>query len=631
MNLYSIKMRASKNKDGKEKHISGAEKIIAPKNISHCANTLIKRALGHENGSPDFVNLKIEEIPQEKIIKLKALPVTTVNVGSVQEGINEIKNQLKILGIKSSKEILEKMKETAPMRGAMLLDINTLERLEPNKERGIRATYMDSDKYNLSSAKNHFKEAIVLATKVVNAPNIIGEICVSDDINYQIGYFASKSSGYVRITKLKEIGDTFGGRIFLYNGKTPQDLENTINYIEKQCVLVTEVCDVSIKSNKWKYVENSLKNLKKENLYREQSTVSQIEGNSVIINDKKYKMFASNNYLGLANNSEIKDYAKKMLEKYGTGTGGSRLICGNYELHEKLEKIIANFKNCEKSIVFNSGYCANLAVFSSLLTENDVIFSDELNHASIIDGCCLSKAKTIVYKHSDMFDLEEKINSISFEKGIIVSDAVFSMDGDIANLPKILNLAKKHNLFSYIDEAHSTGVLGKTGKGIVEYYNLSEHPDIMMGTLSKAIGSEGGYIAGKECLIEYLRNKARSYIFSTSISAAPIAAAIKSFEILQTNPKIIDKLHKNIKMFNDLLKNFGVNAKSKTPIFSIVIGDEAKTLEVANKLMEQGFFIKAIRYPTVAKGQARLRIALNTLNTEDELKNLAKNIAEVIK
>ncbi|MBQ3311221.1 8-amino-7-oxononanoate synthase [bacterium] len=631
MNLYSIKMRASKDIDGRSVHISGAEKIVSENNIANCANTLIKRALNHENGRADFVNVKVEAIENDNILELKALPVTCRVVNSKEDGYLEIQKELEKIGVKSTQKIFERLKEVEPMRGAMLLDINTFERLEPKQDRGLRATYMDSDKYNLSSSKNHFREAIILATKVANAPHIVGEICISDDVNYTIGYFASIKSGYVRITKLKDVGDTFGGRIFLYNGKTQKDLEETIDFIENKPVIVTNVPELKTNTDKWEYLKKNIETLKENQLYRTQSVITNNANSDVQIADKNYKMFASNNYLGLANNDEIKEYAVKMLQEYGTGTGGSRLVCGNFDLHNQLEEKIANFKGCESAIVFNSGYCANVAVLSAMFKENDVIFSDELNHASIIDGCKLSKARTIIYKHNDLADLEEKINKISYEKGVIVSDAVFSMDGDIANLPEILRLAKKYNLFSYIDEAHSTGVLGKTGRGICEYYNLKEHPDILMGTLSKAIGSEGGYIAGKKLLTDYLRNTARSYIFSTSISAAPIAAAIKSFELLQKDNSYVENLHENINYFNKLLQENGIDVVSKTPIFSIIIGDEEKAMRVAEYLMDKKFFIKAIRYPTVAKGQARLRIALNATHSKDDMKELVKILSEVIK
>ena len=625
MSLYSIKMRASKKELEKDIHISGAERIIEKNSIKNCLAVLVDRALNHENGDPNFINLKIEKI-EEEILRLKALPISQIDAKTPKEGFLEIKKQIEKLGILEASKILEKMKETSPMRGAMLLDIHTLKRLEKNLERGIRATYMDSEKSGLVAKKNHFEEAIVLATKVANAPHIVGEICVSDDINYSTGYFASKKTGYVRITNLKEKGDSFGGRIFLYDGKNESDLEETINFIEHKPVIVYDMPQLKKEEN---FFESELERLKKSDLYRTQDKIEGIRKEFIKINGKDYINFSSNSYLGLNQNRDAKQAGINALKKYGVGTGGSRLVCGNYDLHRALEETISRFKGCEDAILFNSGYSANLGVISSLLNEGDVIFSDELNHASIIDGCRLSKAKTIVYRHNDMHDLEEKIKNTSFNRSMVVSDAVFSMDGDILNLEEFLKISKKYNVILYVDEAHSTGVLGKTGKGICEYFN-SSYPDILMGTLSKAIGGEGGYVAGKKEIIDYLRNKARSYIFSTSLSPSVIASEIKSFEILKSNSNIVKKLHENIEYFNNCLKDVGIKCVSMTPIFSIIIGDEKKTLEIAEKLFQEGYFIKAIRYPTVKKGAARLRITLNSFHTKKELKKLSKKLKEMI-
>lgn len=629
MSLYCIKMRASVLKNDENIHISGAEKIINMEYIAKCSQNLINRALFHANGKPDFINLKIEEISNEKIKKLKSLPITTISVKSPKEGVKKVDELLKNIGIKNSKKILDKFKETYQMRGAMLLDINTLQRLEPDFKRGLRATYMDNSKIEFNPTKNHFHEALVLATKVANAPNIVGEICISDDKDYQIGYFASKKTGYVRITKLKEKGYEFGGRIFLYDGDI-KDVNKTIEYLEKQCVIVEECNDLE-KHSKWNFIEDELENLKNKKLYRNLLEVESPINTRVICNSKELLMFASNNYLNLANDEEIKEFVTQIIKNYGTGSGASRLICGNFKLNNQLEKALASFKNTEASLVFNSGYVANLTILSTLFDENDVIFSDELNHASIIDGCHLSKAHTIIYKHNDMQDLENKIKSVSFKKAVIVSDAVFSMDGDIVNLPELLKLAQKYNLFSMVDEAHSTGVIGKVGKGIVEYFNIKDTPDILMGTLSKAIGAEGGFVCGKKILIEYLKNKARGFIFSTALSPVTIASAIKGLDIIQKQPQRILKLQENIKYFNKILKEFNIKAQSETAIFPIIIGNEAKTLKISEQLFDKGYFISAIRYPTVEKGQARLRITLNANHKKSDLKNLVKDLSIILK
>ncbi len=628
--LYSLKMRASQSKN----HISGAERILREDELKTNIDALINRALHHAKGKPDFVNLKIETIAENEIEYVDALPVKTVEVENFQEGRQIIIDYLSKIGINNAEKIMKMFSQTYNMRGAMLLDVDTLERLEPNQERGIRATFMDTAENNLNvdDTKNHFREAIVLASKVINAPNIVAEICISDDPNYVTGYIASKSFGYVRITKLKEMNCPDGGRIFLYRGNR-EEVEKCINYLENKKVLVKNVptAPTEIVQDVWQPLKNSLKNLKENKLYRTMKIFETAQSSHVKIENKDFILLASNNYLGLIDDEQVKKSAQAAIEKFGSGSGGSRLTTGNLILHEELEKNLADFKNTESAILFNTGYMANLGTISALCDKNSIIFSDELNHASIIDGCRLSRAKIVIYKHNDMLDLERKINQFrnsSFR--IIISDAVFSMDGDIANLPEIISIARKYNLLVMIDEAHSTGVIGKNGHGIVEHFDLNDKPDILMGTLSKSLASEGGFVCGNNLLIDYLHNKARSFIFSTSLSPAALTSAITALKILNDEPQRVKQLQYNVNFFCTQLKNYGINVKSESAIIPVIIGDEEKSLKIAEKLFDEGIYISAIRYPTVAKGAARLRIAIMATHTEEDLKISAQKIAQAV-
>lgn len=634
--LYSIKMRASKNDGGFNKHISGAERIIMDEQIIDCSKQLISRAMKHSKGKPDYINLKMEEVKEEKIIRLESLKVRTVETKNYEEGRKKVLELLELLGISKGKEILKIFDQVDSLRGAVILDINTLERLEPDKERGVRATNMDSGVQGLSDAiqKNHYKEAIVLATKVANAPNIIGEICVSDDPDYVTGYVASQQFGYVRITNMKKAGSDKGGRIFLYDGDK-NELYKTINFLEKQYVLVDNIVELKESGKepldkKWKEIDSELKELKACNLYRKMKTISSAQNKYISLNNQDMLMLSSNSYLDLANEKVINEYAKKILEQYGTGSGGSRLTTGNTKIHEKLEQVLSEFLGTEAALVFNSGYMANLATISTLCSSKDIIFSDELNHASIIDGCRLSKAELIIYKHNDMRDLEEKVKLYRGKKGMIVSDAVFSMGGDIVNLPELLRIADQYGLFSMVDEAHALGVIGKTGRGVVEYYGLKQKPDIIMGTLSKAIGSEGGFVCGNQMLIEYLKNKARGFIYTTALSPVTIAASVKAIELIKQDPRRVLRLQENIAFFEKCLKKKGIEVEAKSAIVPVVIGDEEKAMEISEKLLKMGYFISAIRYPTVKKGEAILRITIMSTHTYWELENVANKIAALL-
>lgn len=649
--LYCLKMRASENVDGKDVHISGAEKIIKEQQLNTYTNALIERGLHHAKGNADFINLKVEKIEADEVTYLEALPVTTVEVDTWQEGQQEILKYLEEIGVKDPFRVMDFLKETYAMRGAMLLDVRRFIRLEPDKERGIRATYMDQERTDENvflGDKDHYAEAIVLATKVVNCPGIIGEICISDDPDYVTGYVSSKTIGYRRITKMKELGSENGGRIFLYDGE-PDKVDEAIDFLQKKKIIVRGVKKLSIVKNgdsdsrntdkaensngienttlsPLDRLEKNLSVMKENNLYRTMKAIETAQGSHIAMNGREYVLMASNSYLDITSHPHMIDSCKKALDKYGFGSGGSRLTTGNTDLHEKLERKIAEFKECEAAIVFNTGYVANVAVISAIMREGGIIFSDELNHASIIDGCRLSKVKCVVYKHNDMEDLKRKINENPCEFGLVVSDAVFSMDGDILKLPEFVEICEENNLLSMVDEAHSTGVIGETGHGIVEYFGNVAKPDIIMGTLSKSVGGEGGFVAGKKIIIDYLRNTARGFIFSTSLSMVTVAADIAGIEIIEKEPELVKRLQNNVRFFCKCLQENGLNISSETAIVPIVIGDEKKAMDLSSKLLENGFFISAIRYPTVAKGQARLRVALMASHTEAELRKAAELI-----
>ena len=634
--LYSLKMRASQSKDGQNQHISGAERILHENELTSNAEALISRALHHSKGQPDFINLKIEAVNEDEVEYIDALPVKTVEVSDAEAGQKVILDYLAQIGINNAAEIMKMFSQTYNMRGAMLLDVDTLERLEPNHDRGIRATFMDAvdDNSNVNDKKNHFREALILASKVVNAPGIVAEICVSDDPNYVTGYVAAPSIGYVRITKLKELGSPDGGRIFLYRGSR-EDVAKCINYLENIKVLVKNISNLKknlIESEKnINYIKNEIENLKNAQLYRKMHTITSSQRSHIVTDSREFILLASNNYLGLIDDERVKRAAVEAIEQYGTGSGGSRLTTGNLILHEELEKDLADFKNTKSAILFNTGYMANVGTISALGVKGSVIFSDELNHASIIDGCRLSRADVVVYRHNDIADLERKIKETAPANGLIVTDAVFSMDGDITNLPGIISIARKYNLLVMVDEAHSTGVIGRTGHGIVEHFNLKDKPDILMGTLSKSLASEGGFVCGDELLIDYLRNKARSFIFSTSLAPATLAAAKSALNILKNEPERVQHLQDNVKYFCSELQRQGIIVKSESAIVPIIIGDEGKAMAIASNLFNEGIYISAIRYPTVAKGQARLRTALMATHTEQDLTIAAEKIALALK
>ncbi len=629
MPLYSIKMRAAKG----DLHVSGAERIIPQEDISGAVSALTERALHHGLGRADFINIKMEEVKPAQLEYLDALPVNKRPAQTVEETYKIMREMLCELGLAAkADELIDILRHNHPMRGAVLYDVATSTRLEPDHERGIRVTYMDAaGAASSSSCKNHFREAIVLATKVVHAPGIIAELCLSDDPDYLVGYLASLKHGYVRLMPMKEMGNPHGGRVFIFDS-TKAKAEEAIHYLEKQRVLVRGLpVEKPANPDPQQIFADELKKLKEQSLYRSMRTMDSEQSKYVEMQGCKVLMFASNSYLDLAADARVKEAAATAAKKWGAGSGGSRLTTGNTKLHESLENKLAQFKGTEAALVFNTGYMANVGIISALASSESVIFSDEYNHASIIDGARLSKARIVVYKHNDMQDLEEKILATPCSRGLIVSDAVFSMDGDIVDLPALVALGKKYHLLTMIDEAHATGVIGKTGHGTVEHFGNTCKPDILMGTLSKSLGAEGGYACASKVIIEYLKNKARSFIFATSQAPATLAAALKAIEVLEEEPKRAQNLQHNVDFFLQALHAEGVEAYSPTAIIPIIIGDEATSLKVADELLANGVLAPAIRYPTVAKGTARLRIALMATHTEEELTKTAKLIGEAIR
>jgi glycine C-acetyltransferase len=391
-----------------------------------------------------------------------------------------------------------------------------------------------------------------------------------------------------------------------------------------------------MKQNPLQYVSDQLQELRTKGvapklrvLEGEQKPVCAFDGREVI-------NLASNNYLGLTTHKALRKAAMEAAKKYGAGAGAVRTIAGTMQLHMQLEEQIAKFKNVEACVVFQSGFTANAGTVAAVLGKEDLIVSDELNHASIIDGARLSRATIQVFKHKDLKDCERILQEhASFPgKKLIITDGVFSMDGDIAPLPELCTLAEKYDCIMMVDDAHSSGVLGRNGRGTIDHFDCHGRVHIQVGTLSKAIGVMGGYVCGSRELIDFLYLRARPFLFSTSHPPAVTAACIAAFSLLDSpeGEKLVKKLWKNTKTFKRELKKRGFQFKaSETPIVPIHVGDAAKAFEFSNKLFEAGVFAPAVGYPTVAEGKARLRAIVSAGHKKEQLVKAADILAEVAK
>jgi len=335
--------------------------------------------------------------------------------------------------------------------------------------------------------------------------------------------------------------------------------------------------------------------------------------------DKEYLMMASNNYLGLTFDTRVIDGALKGTKQYGTGSGGSRLVSGTFPLFTELERSLAKFKNTEKALVFNTGYMANVGTISAIADKNTIIFSDALNHASIIDGCRLSRGSVKAYSHCDVDELKYLLKQVDRNaRKLIVTDGVFSMDGDIAPLDKLYELSRDYNTLLMVDDAHATGTIGN-GHGTAAYFGLEKEVDIQISTLSKSLGSVGGYVAANSTIIDYLVNTSRSFIFSTALSPADIGAALAALHVLESDVSVLQRLHENVNYMADKLTSIGIDATNETPIFPILIGHNEDTLAVSNYLYEAGIIGTAIRPPTVPIGESRIRLTVTAAHNKEQI------------
>ncbi len=381
------------------------------------------------------------------------------------------------------------------------------------------------------------------------------------------------------------------------------------------------------------FLTTNLNELKKNGLYNEINVVEGANGAKITIDGKALINLSSNNYLGLATNERLKEVAKQAIDSHGVGAGAVRTINGTLDLHIELEETLAKFKGTEAAIAYQSGFNCNMAAISAVMDKNDAILSDELNHASIIDGCRLSKAKIIRVNHSDMEDLrakaKEAVESGLYNKVMYITDGVFSMDGDVAKLPEIVEIAEEFGLITYVDDAHGSGVMGK-GAGTVKHFGLQDKIDFQIGTLSKAIGVVGGYVAGTKDLIDWLKVASRPFLFSTSLAPGDTRAITEAVTMIMESTELHDKLWENGDYLKQGLKELGFNiGHSETPITPCIIGDEKTTQAFSKRLMEEGVYAKSIVFPTVPKGTGRVRNMPTAAHTKDMLDEALAAYAKV--
>ncbi|MCL4465538.1 MAG: glycine C-acetyltransferase [Chloroflexi bacterium] len=379
------------------------------------------------------------------------------------------------------------------------------------------------------------------------------------------------------------------------------------------------------------FLDDEIQALKDQGLYFQVRVLQSEQAPLALIDGRQVINLASNNYLGLTTHPRLREAAIQAIRDYGVGSGAVRTIIGTMTLHEELERRLADFKHTEAAIVFQSGFTANTGVIPALVGEGDVIVSDELNHASIIDGSRLTKARRVVYKHKDTDDLRQRLEETKGARRVlVVTDGIFSMDGDIAPLDKIVEVAEPYGAIVMVDDAHASGVLGANGRGTVDHYGLHGRVHVQVGTLSKAIGALGGYIAGSKALREWLVQRGRPYLFSTSHPPSVAATCLAALDVLREEPGLIERLWDNTRYFKSGLQQLGFNTGiSETPITPVIVGESEKALRLSTRLFEEGVFAQAIVYPTVAQGKARVRTIVTATHRREDLDRALAAFARV--
>jgi glycine C-acetyltransferase len=379
------------------------------------------------------------------------------------------------------------------------------------------------------------------------------------------------------------------------------------------------------------YLGAELSSLKQQNLYRRLRILEDEQKARTTFDRRAVVNLSSNNYLGLTTHPRLREASMRALERFGVGSGSVRTIAGTMEIHMELERRLAEFKNVEAVVVFQSGFTANAGTVSAILTKDDVVISDELNHASIIDGCRLSRATIKVFPHKDADGARRIARELpAGQRKLLITDGVFSMDGDLGPLPALCAVAEETGCIMMVDDAHASGVFGRNGRGTIDHFNMHGRVDVQVGTLSKAVGALGGYVAGNRNLIEFLYHRARPFLFSTSHPPAVAAACIAALDVLTEEPQIIERLWENTRFFKEGLTRLGFDTGlSESPITPVIVGDGARAMKLSDRLFEEGVFAQGIAYPTVARDKARVRTIVTATHTREDLQYALDTFAKV--
>ena len=633
---WSVRMRATGTLDDAPYHVSGAESLVAPGMIEQTVAGLTRRALAPSHTvEAQQVRLSLDQLDVEPTV-IPTLPTELKECPNVIAAHQHFVDVLSHF-VPNPAEALRILTEGPTMRGAAMIEVGTGRRVEADTLRGVRVTRFGDLTESAPGAslahKKHHHEAVLLASKVAAAPGVLAELCISDDPHYTRGYVCIDGV-YTTVTNVKTDGDPNGGRIILVD-TARADATMTTEWLENHPVLIGPTTASSQKTTSWQDdICSRLNAWRTAGLDRSPRTFCSPQSPNALTTDGPALLFSSSDYLGMSTEPQVQQAMITAVRRLGCSSGGSRLTTGTSLAHQRAEHETAAWLGYPQAVFMASGYQANIATIQLLAGPDVTVISDADNHASLIDGCRLARARTVVVPHADLDAIEAALERVTTNRALVLAEGVYSMGGDVTPVAKLVEITHHHGALAVVDDAHGIGTVGPTGRGVTEGLPASQRPDVLLATASKALGVEGGFACVDETLADLIRNCARGYAFSSASSPVVAAAVAASVQYLRADTNRVRRLQANVTQARRLLAEAGLipppTANDLGPIIRVPVGPESRAVAVQDELARRGLMVGAIRYPAVGRGDAILRICLTAHHTDEHIQFLVASLCDVL-
>lgn len=635
---WSVRMRATGIIDGEPYHVSGAESLVSPDMIGQTLTGLIHRALslGHTVEARQ-VRLSLDQLGADPAV-IPALPADInecIDIDSAHHHFLDVLSRF----VPNPEQVMRILTAGPTMRGAAMVEVGSGRRLETDPLRGVRVTRFgdltESAPGTSLAHKRHHHEAVLLASKVAAAPGVLAELCISDDPHYTRGYVCADGV-YTTVTNVKADGDPNGGRVILVD-TSYADPAMITDWLENHPVLIgpaTHSPSTHTTASWHDHIRSRLDSWRASGLERHPRTFSSSQVPDAVTTDGPALLFSSSDYLGMSTEPAVQEAMINVVSELGCSSGGSRLTTGTSVAHHHAEHEIATWLGYPQAVLMASGYQANVTTMQLVAGPDVTVVSDADNHASLIDGCRLARARTVVVPHADLDAIDHALDHVTTERAIVLTEGVYSMGGDVAPIADLVRIARRHGALTIVDDAHGIGTVGPTGRGVTEGLPQELRPDVLLGTASKALGVEGGFVCVYETLATLIRNCARGYVFSSAPSPAVVAAVAASVHQLRTDVSPVQRLQTTVARARRALFGAGLipapTANDLGPIIRVPVGPEDRAVAAQEELARRGLMVVAVRYPAVAKGDAILRICLTARHTDEHIRILVASLSEVL-